>query len=116
MLNIYNVKTINSFRDIQREKIRQEKLKAFQETGIWPKSQGNKRSLCKQTESWSLSKQRKLERKSKREKRKNKKLQDTGTEKKKKKTHFTQEDIDELAKDIDLIKKLKKKKVRSINI
>ncbi|KAJ9589586.1 hypothetical protein L9F63_017171 [Diploptera punctata] len=102
------------YKDLQREKIRQEKLKKYQETGIWPKSQQNsKRNVCKQTESWSLSKQKKLDKKTKREKRKIKKEQQNaaGIKKTKRKRNFSQEDIDELAKDIALIKKLKKKKI-----
>lgn len=102
------------YKDPQREKIRREKLKTYQETGVWPKSQqASKKSLCRQTESWSLSKQRKLETKSKREKRKIKKQQqqNAGAKKSKRKRNLTQEDIDELAKDIALIKKLKRKKI-----
>ncbi|KAJ9576529.1 hypothetical protein L9F63_025575 [Diploptera punctata] len=102
------------YKDLQREKIRQEKLKKYQETGVWPKSQQNsKRNVSKQTESWSISKQKKLDKKTKREKRKIKKEQQNaaGIKKTKRKRNFSQEDIDELAKDIALIKKLKKKKI-----
>lgn len=105
-------------RDCQRERIRQEKLKIYRETGVWPKTQqGSKRISCKQTEPWSLSKQRKIERKNKRDTRKLRKQQqqDSGVyTKHKRKRNVSQEDIDELAKDIALIKKLKRKKVRIV--
>lgn len=85
---------------------------------MWPKSQQtNKRTSRKQTEPWSQSKQRKMERKNKRERRKLKKQQqqNSGVTKRKRKRNLCQEDIDELAKDIALIKKLKRKKVRMVN-
>jgi ATP-dependent RNA helicase DDX55/SPB4 len=58
-----------------------------------------------------------MERKSKRDRRKIKKQQqqDSGMSKRKRKRNLCQEDIDELAKDIALIKKLKQKKVRMVN-
>jgi hypothetical protein len=111
------LKICNLFRDCQREQIRQEKLKIYKETGVWPKTQqASKRTSCKQTEPWSLSKQRKIERKNKRDTRKLKKQQqrDSGVTKRKRKRNVCQEDIDELAKDIALIKKLKQKKVRMV--
>ncbi|KAJ4445393.1 hypothetical protein ANN_07198, partial [Periplaneta americana] len=104
-----------TYKDSQREQVRQSKLKVYKETGVWPKSQqAAKRPSCKQTEPWALSKQRKLEKKDKRDKRKAKKKQqlEAGVPKRKRKKCISQEDIDELAKDIALIKKLKKKKVR----
>lgn len=105
-------------RDCQREQIRQEKLKIYEKTGVWPKSHHkSKRRSCRQTEPWSLSKLRRMERKSKRDRRKIKKQQqqDSGRRKCKRKRNLCQEDIDELAKDIALIKKLKRKKVRMVN-
>ncbi|KDR12156.1 ATP-dependent RNA helicase DDX55 isoform X2 [Zootermopsis nevadensis] len=103
------------YKDCQRERIRQEKLKIYRETGVWPKTQqASKRISCKQTEPWSLSKQRKIERKNKRDTRKLRKQQqqDSGVyTKHKRKRNVSQEDIDELAKDIALIKKLKRKKI-----
>ncbi|XP_069683716.1 ATP-dependent RNA helicase DDX55 [Periplaneta americana] len=103
-----------TYKDSQREQVRQSKLKVYKETGVWPKSQqAAKRPSCKQTEPWALSKQHKLEKKDKRDKRKAKKKQqlETGVPKRKRKKCISQEDIDELAKDIALIKKLKKKKI-----
>ena len=111
-------KILNLFRDCQREQVRQERLKIYKETGVWPKSQQtNKRPARKQTEPWSRSKQRKMERKNKRDRRKLKKQQQqtSGVTKCKRKRNLCQEDIDELAKDIALIKKLKRKKVRMMN-
>ncbi|PNF27904.1 ATP-dependent RNA helicase DDX55 [Cryptotermes secundus] len=102
------------YMDRQRERIRQEKLKIYKKTGIWPKSdQKSKRRSCRQTEPWSLSKQHRMERKSKRDRRKIKKQQqqDSGRSKCKRKRNLCQEDIDELAKDIALIKKLKRRKI-----
>jgi len=58
-----------------------------------------------------------MERKNKRERRKLKKQQqqNSGVTRHKRKRNLRQEDIDELAKDIALIKKLKRKKVRMVN-
>jgi ATP-dependent RNA helicase DDX55/SPB4 len=57
-----------------------------------------------------------MDRKNKRERRKLKKQQqqNSGVSKRKRKKNLCQEDIDELAKDIALIKKLKRKKVRMV--
>jgi ATP-dependent RNA helicase DDX55/SPB4 len=59
-----------------------------------------------------------MERKNKRERRKLKRQQqqNSGVTKCKRKRNLCQEDIDELAKDIALIKKLKRKKVRMVNV
>ncbi|XP_029031914.2 probable ATP-dependent RNA helicase DDX55 homolog [Osmia bicornis bicornis] len=103
---------INSivYSDKQKEKSRLEKLKVFQESGIWPTTYKRKR---KQTESWSEVKKKKLEKLENRKKRKEKKMKQTITtdEKKRQKRKFDEQDIEELAKDIALIKKLKKKKI-----
>ncbi|XP_046415335.1 probable ATP-dependent RNA helicase DDX55 homolog [Neodiprion fabricii] len=95
-----------AYKDKQRESKRLEKLKVFRQTGIWPTK--NKRP-AKQTEPWSETKKKKLDTKDKRNKRKEKKAL-TGPVKKKRKK-VCQEDIEELAKDIALMKKLKKKKI-----
>jgi len=94
----------------QHELHRIEKLTKYQDTGIWPNNYKCKR---KQTESWSESKKRKLEKQEKRNKRKEKKKlkQEFSTTSKKKKKRINEEDIEELAKDIALMKKLKKNKV-----
>lgn len=100
-----------SYANQQRELHRIEKLNKYQNTGVWPVNQKHKR---KQTESWSESKKRKLEKQEKRSKRKEKKKlkqQFSTTLVKKKKKRIQKEDFEELAKDIALIKKLKKKKI-----
>jgi ATP-dependent RNA helicase DDX55/SPB4 len=58
-----------------------------------------------------------MEHKNKRDRRKLKKQQqqNLGVTRRKRKKNLCQEDIDELAKDIALIKKLKRKKVRIVN-
>lgn len=103
---------INSivYSDKQKEKSRLEKLKSFQDNGIWPVTHKRKR---KQTESWSEVKKRKLEKQENRKKRKEKKMKQKISidEKKKQKQKLNEQDIEELAKDIALIKKLKKKKI-----
>nr|XP_012136631.1 PREDICTED: probable ATP-dependent RNA helicase DDX55 homolog isoform X2 [Megachile rotundata] len=103
---------INSiaYSDKQKEKSRLEKLKIFQDNGIWPVTYKRKR---KQTESWSQVKKRKLEKQENRKKRKEKKMKQNESvdAKKKKKKKLNEQDIEELAKDIALIKKLKKKKI-----
>ncbi|XP_050464865.1 probable ATP-dependent RNA helicase DDX55 homolog [Cataglyphis hispanica] len=100
-----------SYANKQRELHRIEKLTEYQNTGVW--STNHKRKQ-KQTESWSESKKRKLERQEKRSKRKEKKKLKQGlstTSNKKKRKHIKEEDLKELAKDIALIKKFKKKKI-----
>ncbi|XP_012228216.1 probable ATP-dependent RNA helicase DDX55 homolog [Linepithema humile] len=106
-----DVNTI-SYVNQQRELRRMEKLTKYQNTGVWPVNLKRKQ---KQTESWSESKKRKLEKQEKRGKRKEKrklKQQFTTTVSvKKKKKRISEEDFEELAKDIALIKKFKKKKI-----
>lgn len=84
----------------------------YRNTGVWPVNQKHKQ---KQTESWSESKKRKLERQEKRSKRREKRKlkQQFSTIVTKKKKQINEEDLEELAKllDIALIKKFKKKKV-----
>ncbi|KAK2576291.1 hypothetical protein KPH14_005657 [Odynerus spinipes] len=94
-----------------KEQIRLEKLNEFRNTGVWPGKTKHKR---KQTESWTETKQRKLEKQEKRKKRKEKKKvqQEKGIVPiKKKKRSITSEDLEELAKDVALIKKFKRKKI-----
>lgn len=94
----------------QKEKSRLEKLKVFQDSGVWPKQQKHKR---KQTEPWSEAKKKKLDKQENRKKRKEKKLKQQMSTNvvKKRKRKINEEDIQELAKDIALIKKLKRKKI-----
>lgn len=99
------------YKDKNREAIRQKKLEIYKESGSWP---GHKLAPKKQTESWSKTKQNKNERKEKRAKRKlAKEARNAKNEpvKKKKKKGISEEDLAELAKDVALLKKLKKKKI-----
>lgn len=80
---------------------------------MWPGFNSTKRKAPKQTEPWSKTKQQKIERKDKRLKRaeKRKLKQEAGTVKKKKKKSYSKEDMEELIRDVALMKKLRKKKV-----
>ncbi|XP_076760859.1 ATP-dependent RNA helicase DDX55 [Xylocopa sonorina] len=90
-IDINSIKYLNK----QKEKSRLEKLKIFQNSGVWPKLQKRKH---KQTEPWSEAKKKKHEdRKTRKEKKQKRKI--------------NAQDIEDLAKDIALIKKLKKKKI-----
>ncbi|KAL3270693.1 hypothetical protein HHI36_021221 [Cryptolaemus montrouzieri] len=99
------------YKDKQREKTRLEKLEEYKKTGNWP---GLKQKLFKKpTTPWSKTKQLKEDRKSKRSKRKaSKELKTDKPEvSKKRKKGISQEDMDELVRDVALLKKLKKKKM-----
>lgn len=99
----------------QRELRRIKRLSEYQNTGVWTSNQ-NRCKHKKRTESWSETKKRKLERQEKRSKRKERKelkQQFSTTCNKKKRKRINEEDIEQLAKDIALIKKFKKKKVNA---
>lgn len=85
------------------------------ETGIWPGQIKHKKGL-KQTVAWADAKTKKLERREKRKKkkelRKQMELEGKARVKKKQEQAFSKTELDELAKDIALMKKLKNKKVR----
>lgn len=104
-----------SYKDKQKETSRLGKLATFKETGVWPSKQQNK-SRQKKSEPWAVSKARKEEKKEKRNLRKKKKaeLKEKGIPTKKRKRAVTAEELQELASDIALMKKLKKKKVNCI--
>lgn len=70
----------------------------YEATGEWP---GRPKLKKKQTVPWSETKEKKQKKKEKRLKRKAKK----------RKPEMTEEDFDELLKDVSLMKRLKKKKV-----
>uniref|UniRef100_A0A6P7GBS3 ATP-dependent RNA helicase n=1 Tax=Diabrotica virgifera virgifera TaxID=50390 RepID=A0A6P7GBS3_DIAVI len=104
---------INSvpYKDKIRENVRFQKLEQYKVTGVWP---GHKQKFVKKpTEAWSLTKQKKEERKNKRQKRKERKekLAQSEQPKKKKRKGISDEDLEELKKDVALLKKLKKKKI-----
>ncbi|EFA08391.1 putative ATP-dependent RNA helicase DDX55 homolog-like Protein [Tribolium castaneum] len=89
------------YKDKQREKARLQKLEIYQNTGSWP---GKPKIVKKPSEPWSLTKQKKNEKKEKRLKRKRAK-------EKKRKSGLSEEDLAELAQDVALIKKCKKRKI-----
>nr|CAH7729712.1 unnamed protein product [Callosobruchus chinensis] len=106
----FDVNTV-AYKDKFREKIRLEKLAEYKNTGVW---RGKKQKLVrKATEAWSIQKQMKQEKKSKRLKRKKRKeaMEAKNEPTKKKKRGITEEDLEELKKDIATLKKLKKKKI-----
>ncbi|KAF5272006.1 hypothetical protein FQR65_LT04987 [Abscondita terminalis] len=92
-----------------REQQRQIKLDIFKATGKWPTKK--KRIRNKQSEAWSKAKEQKELKKLKRLKRKQVKTQGDEPPAKKKRAGISEEDLAELAKDIGLLKKLKKKKI-----
>ena len=94
-----------SFRDKTREKQRQEKLKAFQESGKMP---NKKRKMKAKSEPWSKQKE-KRERKVRRREIKDLK-------RKRKEARLDDDDIDDLNSDVRLMKKLKKGKVHVLNM
>ena len=99
------------YKNKEKEMSRQRKLEVYQETGKWPDAQKHK----KKTEAWSLTKQKKQDQKLKKDDRKSKKMlkkqSGTAAKPKKRKGGYSQEDIDEIANDIALFKKLKRKKI-----
>lgn len=102
-----------TYKNPQKEQARLEKLKQYEETGQWP----GKKKHKKATESWEQTKKAKMDIKTKKELRKAKKMRkkadeaSNGPKAKKRKTQYTQEDLDELANDIRLFKRLKKNKI-----
>ncbi|XP_011684380.1 PREDICTED: probable ATP-dependent RNA helicase DDX55 homolog isoform X2 [Wasmannia auropunctata] len=101
-----------SYADRQRELRRIKRLSEYQNTGIWTNNQS--RCRRKRAESWSETKKKKLERQEKRSKRKERKelkQQFSTTSNKKKRKRINEEDIVQLAKDVALIKKFKKRKI-----
>ncbi|KAG7303253.1 hypothetical protein JYU34_011720 [Plutella xylostella] len=96
------------YRDKQKEESRLKKLEEYRKTGVWPSKKKKKKPT--QSESWEQAKQSKEERKQKKRKRKETK-QNTEVKKGKKRRAVTQAEIDELAADVALIKKLKNRKI-----
>ncbi|XP_022209763.2 probable ATP-dependent RNA helicase DDX55 homolog [Drosophila obscura] len=103
-----------SYKNAQKEQVRQQKLQTYEQTGSWPGQKLHK----KRTESWDQTKKAKLDVKAKKELRKAKKQRKREAElaegvpgQRKRKQQFSQEDLDELASDIRLFKRLKKNKI-----
>lgn len=105
------------YKDKQREMSRQEKLRTFKETGIWPSNKSKLKVAPKETTPWSFKKQIKLDRQEKRVRKKeyrNKKISEGKTKAKRKKKRLTNEDLidnEDLKKDLALMKKLRRGKV-----
>ncbi|XP_066153838.1 probable ATP-dependent RNA helicase DDX55 homolog isoform X2 [Euwallacea fornicatus] len=99
------------YRDKTREAIRLKKLNEYKQTGIWPSKKT--KFIKKPTEAWSTAKKCKEARKEKRLKRKQAKEASKveGKGKGKKRKGISEEDMEELKKDIALFKKFKKKKI-----
>lgn len=100
------------YKNKQQEEARQRKLGIFLKTGKWPKGK-NEKKVQKATEAWSLSKQRRTEQKANKKSRKEKKQLklSSGTGAKRKRGAYNDDDIAELANDIQMFKKLKKNKI-----
>lgn len=103
-----------AYKNKEKEASRQKKLEVFQETGKWPDAA----KFRKKTEAWSQAKAKRADVKEKKDERRSKKalkkasaLEAQKKVAKKRKGGFTQDDIDELAQDIALFKKLRKKKI-----
>lgn len=102
------------YKNAQKEQSRQNKLKTYEKTGIWP----GKKKFKKATEAWEQSKKAKEESKNKKQLRKARKMarskqevSDGNKPKRKRKPCFTQEELEELANDCRLFKKLRKNKI-----
>ncbi|XP_023030455.1 probable ATP-dependent RNA helicase DDX55 homolog [Leptinotarsa decemlineata] len=105
-----NIDTV-PYKDRIREKVRLQKMEQYKETGSWP---GYKQKFIKKSsEPWSVAKQKKDERKERKQKRKQIKQTKLANNEplKKKRKGISEEDLEELKRDIMLLKKLKKKKI-----
>lgn len=91
-------------RDKMREKVRQEKLATYRETGVWPASKGAA-PPPKKKEAWSERKAEKMQKKE----RKRVKLEKK--EKRKMRKAIDEDDWNEMAREARDLKKFKKKKV-----
>ncbi|CAD6995588.1 unnamed protein product [Ceratitis capitata] len=99
-----------TYKNPQKESQRLEKLKIYEVSGEWP----GKKKFKKRTEAWEQTKKAKMDTKTKKELRKAKKqrkIENDVNKPKKRKPQYTQEDLDELANDIRLFKRLKRNKI-----
>lgn len=113
----FDVNTIR-YKNKAQEEARQKKLNVYESTGHWPKENNNNKAFKKTTEAWSIAKEKRAEqkvnRKSRQEKKKLKQQSAAAGENKGKRKYrggFTDDDINELANDIAMFKKLKRKKI-----
>ncbi|XP_059054807.1 probable ATP-dependent RNA helicase DDX55 homolog [Achroia grisella] len=98
-----------AYKDKQKEMSRLQKLQEYKKTGVWP---SKKKKKMVKTQPWEQAKQNKEDKKQRRKKRKELKQKESAEGKKgKKRKAVTQEELDELAADVALIKKLKKRKI-----
>ncbi|KYN03543.1 PREDICTED: probable ATP-dependent RNA helicase DDX55 homolog [Cyphomyrmex costatus] len=107
-IDVNTIPYVNKQRELRRIK----RLSEYQSTGVWTNNQN--RCKRKRAEPWSETKKRKLEkqeRRSKQKQRKELKQQSLTVFNRKKKKQINKEDVEQLAKDIALIKKFKKKKI-----
>ncbi|CAG5047314.1 unnamed protein product [Parnassius apollo] len=95
------------YKDKQKEASRLQKLEEYKKTGVWPTK---KKKKMVQSQPWQQTKQNKEEKKQRKRKRKEIQKNTEGKRSKKRRT-VTQEELDELAADVALIKKLKKRKI-----
>ncbi len=102
------------YKDKQKQNAHEKKLQVYQETGEWP---GAKKKKAK-TVPWEEANKKRTDRKENKKKRQEAKQsirqqKESGDVivKKKRKNQYSQEDLDELAKDIATIKKFKKNKI-----
>ncbi|XP_013195184.2 probable ATP-dependent RNA helicase DDX55 homolog [Amyelois transitella] len=95
------------YRDKQKEASRLQKLEEYKRTGVWP---SKKKKKMTQTQPWEQTKQNKEERKQRRKKRKELKKLD-GEGKRRKRRAVTAAELESLAADVALMKKLKKRKI-----
>nr|CAD7452250.1 unnamed protein product [Timema tahoe] len=101
-----------TYKDTQKEASRVNKLQVYRETGVWPRK--GKAMTRRPTQPWQLTKQRKSEVKERRQLKRDKrelKKSEGKTKSKKRRKGISAEELQELAKDIALIKRLKNKKV-----
>ncbi|XP_063368865.1 probable ATP-dependent RNA helicase DDX55 homolog [Cydia amplana] len=93
------------YQDKQKETSRLQKLQEYRKTGVWP---NKKKKKMVKTQPWEQAKQNKEDKKERRQKRKAVKQEG---KKGKKRRAVTQEELDELAADVALMKRLKKRKI-----
>lgn len=102
-----------AYKNKEKEASRQKKLEVYHETGKWPDAA----KFRKKTESWSEAKAKRAEVKEKKDDRRSKKELKKANAKEalkkapKRKGGFSKEDIEELAQDIAMFKKLRRKKI-----
>lgn len=101
------------YKNKQKQEAYVKKQEIYKETGEWP----GKKIVRKPTESWGEANKKRELRKDNRKKRQdvkkeiNERKASGVSVAKKRKSKYTQEDLDELAKDIAAIKKFKKNKI-----